>query len=237
MATPELTTEQMIKHIYSTVNNIEATMKQQQAKVESLENDVTRLNKQVYDLQNIVNAKEQESRGLSVRITGVPFPEEEKASTDGKFLMKKVYNRILQPVLTAAKSKNHIERVPTMANTVQSCYRVGAASFSTGTGAPPPIVLKFVNEVVRLAILRNKKIAMPSPLPEEKDMGIVRFSMTEDLTPPSYKLLKELQRREEVTKVWTVNGRILWTRSGSQVVHRVKSVFDPVDTIIAKASA
>jgi hypothetical protein len=79
----------------------------------------------VYDLQNIVNTREQELKSLSVRVTGFPFTEEEKASTDGKFLAKKIYDRILLPVLNQAKTKNHIERVPTVANTIQSCFRVG----------------------------------------------------------------------------------------------------------------
>jgi hypothetical protein len=125
MANDDLTTDQMIKQIFASVKNIETSMSQMQNKVVVLEDNVAKLNKQVYDLQNIVNTREQELKSLSVRVTGFPFTEEEKASTDGKFLSKKIYDRILLPVLNQAKTKNHIERVPTVANTIQSCFRVG----------------------------------------------------------------------------------------------------------------
>jgi hypothetical protein len=231
----ELTTDQMIRLTFASVKNIEASMSQVQAKVTVLETNVDKLNKQVYDLQNIVNSREQELRALSVRVTGFPFTEEEKASTDGKFLAKKVYDRILTPVLTQAKTKNHIERIPTLANTIQSCYRVGQATARTGTGAPPPVIIKLSNEVIKLALMRNKRQATPAPSREEKDLGITRFIISEDLTPPCFKLLKDMQRNEDVGKVWTVDGKIRWMLKDSNTIHRVKSVFDSVEMIISKA--
>jgi hypothetical protein len=233
----DLTTDQMIKQIFSSTKNIEASMSTLQNKVVALEDNVAKLNKQVYDLQNIVNTREQELKSLSVRVTGFPFTEEEKASTDGKFLAKKIYDRVLLPVLNQAKAKNHIERVPTCANTIQSCFRVGQAAARTGTAAPPPIILKLSNEVIKLAVMRNKRQATPAPTREEKDLGINRFIISEDLTPPCFKLLKELQRNEDVGKVWTVDGRIRWMLKDSNSIHRVKSVFDSVDSIISKAKA
>jgi hypothetical protein len=232
----DMTTEEMIRHIFLTTKNIEASLGAVQSKVVSLEKDVVSLNKQVYDLQNVVNMREQELRGLTVRITGIPFNEEEKAATDGKYLAKKVYDKLLLPILNFAKTKNFIDRIPSLANTVQLCYRVGAAAARTGTGAPPPVVLKFTNAPVRLVVLKNKRLGMPSPLQEEKDMGILRFNISEDLTPPSFKMVKELNRQEEVSKVWTVDGRIRFVKRGSQTVHRVRSVFDSVEEILAKAS-
>jgi hypothetical protein len=235
--TDDLTTDQMIRHIFGQVNKIEASMSQVQAKVVALEDNVQRLNKQVYDLQNIVNTREQELRGLSVRVNGFPFTDEEKASTDGKFLAKKLYDRILLPVLNQAKSKNHIERVPNISNTIHSCYRVGATAARTGTGTPPPIIIKLASDMVKLAIVRNKRQATPAPSQAEKDLGILRFNIAEDLTPPCFKLLKDLQRNEDVGKVWTVDGRIRWMFKDSNVIHRVKSVFDSVDSIISKAKS
>jgi hypothetical protein len=136
--TSDLTTEDMIKHIFASVKNIESSMSLLQTKVVSLEKDNALLNQKVYDLQNIVNAREQEQRGLSVRIAGVPYTEEERASTDGKMLAKKVYDKLLLPIYNYAKTQNHIERIPSLATTIQQCYRVGAPTARTGTGAPPP---------------------------------------------------------------------------------------------------
>jgi hypothetical protein len=191
----------------------------------------------VYELQNVVNTREQELRGLSVRISGMPYTDEEKAATDGKFLSKKVYDKLLLPILNSAKSKNHIERIPSLASTIQHCYRVGATAARTGTGAPPPIVLKFTTEATRLTILKNKRNGIPSPPQDEKDLGILRYNITEDLTPPCYRLMKELNKHEDIAKVWTVDGRIRLLKKGSQTVFRVRSVFDSVESIVSKAPA
>jgi hypothetical protein len=171
MASDDLTTDQMIKQIFTSVKNIETSMSQVQSRVVVLEDNVAKLNKQVYDLQNVVNSREQELKSLSVRVTGFPFTDEEKASTDGKYLSKKIYDRILTPILNQAKTKNHIERVPTLANTIQSCFRVGQAAARTGTGAPPPVILKLSNDVIKLAIMRNKRQATPAPTPGGAEPG------------------------------------------------------------------
>jgi hypothetical protein len=237
MTDDNLTTDQMIRQIFASVKNIETSMSQVQSRVVVLEDNVAKLNRQVYDLQNVVNTREQELKSQSVRVTGFPFTEEERASTDGKYLSKKIYDRILTPILNQAKTKNHIERVPTLANTIQSCFRVGQAAARTGTGAPPPVILKLSSDVIKLAIMRNKRQATPAPTPEEKNLGITRFIVSEDLTPPCFRLLKDLQRNEEVGKVWTVDGRIRWMLKDSNNIHRVKSVFDSVESIISKAKA
>ncbi len=75
---------------------------------------------------------------------------------------------------------------------------------------------------------------MPSPTQEEKDIGIVRFSIVEDLTPQAYSKLKELIKEEAVEKAWTVNGRIKFLVRGSKKIHTVISVYDQITEILAK---
>lgn len=230
----DMTTDQVIRSIFHSVKNIEATLADQQKKVVVLENNVVTLNKQVYDLQNIVNLREQELRGLSIRISGLPFLEDEKSSTDVRLLPKRVYEKILSPLLLHAKNMNFIDKIPSLNNTIISCYRVGGTRATTNTGSPPPIVMKLNNEAVRLAILKSKRTAMPTPSSAEKDMGINRFIISEDLTPNCYKKVKELQRDERTDKVWTVDGKIRFSLKDDKSVYRVYSIFDPVDVIIHK---
>jgi hypothetical protein len=46
-------------------------------------------------------------------------------------------------------------------------------------------------------------------------------------------MLKQLQGREEVAKVWSIEGRLRFVlKSNTDKVFRVKSVFDPVESII-----
>jgi hypothetical protein len=231
---PNLSLEDMVKHIYVTVNRMEARFSEQQQRITKCESNVDVLNKQVYDLQNIVNLREQELRGLSVRVSGLPYLEDEKASTDSKFLAKRVYDRIFLPMLNYAKSRNEVDKIPTLNNTISSCYRVGPAAARTNTTSPPPIVIKFVNEHVRLAILRNKRQHTPSPTNEEMSAGYKRFIIAEDLTPQCFKLLRELQRNEDIAKAWTSDGKIRFVLKDSTVIHRVKSVYDSVQVILSK---
>ena len=100
---------------------------------------------------------------------------------------------------------------------------------------PPPVVVKIATDQLRLAILQSKRRGIPSPSPTEVDMGIRHFSIQEDLTPQAYSLLRELKRREEVNRAWTIGGKIRFTVTDSDRVHFVRSVFDKADTIISTA--
>jgi hypothetical protein len=235
MSVDNLTTDEIIRLTFATVKKIEATQAELQTKVIKLEDNVTVLNKQVSDLQNLVNRREQELRSLSVRLAGVPYLDDEKAATDSKFLAKRVYDKVLSPLLNAAKTKNLIDRVPQLNNTIVNCYRVGGAAALTGTGNPPPIIIKLVSSEVRLAMLRVKSSSMPAPSAREKDMGIRGFMLSEDLTPSTYNKMRELQRDERTSKVWTVDGRIRFLLQDDRRVHRAKSSFDTVDHIIHQA--
>jgi hypothetical protein len=56
--------------------------------------------------------------------------------------------------------------------------------------------------------------------------------VVEDLTPANYKMLKLLQSREEVSRVWSIEGRLRFTLKNNEKVFKVKSVFDSVESII-----
>ena len=59
--------------------------------------------------------------------------------------------------------------------------------------------------------------------------------VAEDLTQPSFKLLKELKSRKEVDKAWSVEGKILFTLVGGKTVNRVASVFEDMSAILDMA--
>ncbi len=228
-----LSTAEMFKLILESQKRVEDTVKEQANRVLQLESEVKILKCQVYDLQNTVNKSEQELRKNTVRITGFPFTEEEKASTDSKYLAKKVYDRILQPMLHCAKNATHIDKVTKLDNTVEGCFRL-RTNTPTGTGRPPPIILKFSNEQIKIGVFKVKRLNTPPPTQEEKDMGIQKFNLVEDLTPQAYSKLREIQREEVVERAWTVNGRIKFVVRGNQRIHTVKSVYDPVPDILSK---
>jgi hypothetical protein len=96
-----------------------------------------------------------------------------------------------------------------------------------------PLIMKFINKNTRLAVLRNKRTNTPAPADSERSEFAKRFSIVEDLTTPSYKLLRMLQDYERVSKVWTVEGRfrLVLTANPNNII-KLKSVFEPIEKIL-----
>jgi outer membrane murein-binding lipoprotein Lpp len=224
-----------------------ATMAKQQAKVDVLEKKVsdleTRVATQEATINTLVkdakaskemaNSRDQEARSNTLRLFGLPISQDEVAGT--KPIVNIVYDRILKPVLLAAKSKGEISSIPHAANLVEECYRAKPASGSSGSDSPPPIIIK-LSRAHRLAILRNKRLNTPSPTDAEKAAGIKRFIVVEDLTVATYKMMKELQGDDRVEKVWSVDGHLRLVLNGDDKgVKKVKSVFDSAEHIIQTA--
>lgn len=131
-----LSDSQLLRHIFTSVTRMEATLSAQQTRIKELEDTVDTLTKDVYFLKNQVNRRDQADHGLNVRISGFAYTDEEKTANDSKYLPKKVYERLLQPILLHAKSVNLIDKVPIVSNVVSSCYRLRANSALTGTSRP-----------------------------------------------------------------------------------------------------
>ena len=220
-----------------------------QIKVVELEDDVRVLNNKVSDLNSTVaklnnemtllkekdNDRDQQSRGNAVRLFGLAAGEEEDATDPARALIKRVYDCIIKQVLTAAKANKQLDSVPSLANTIADAYRVGKAKQAI-VGQPPPlplpIIVKFVSPAIRLAFLRNKKASLPSPSAAEIQAGVKRYSVVEDLTPTTYKKMREMANSLEVDKVWSINGRLRYTVPGDKTIYKVKSVFASVSEII-----
>jgi hypothetical protein len=228
----------MLKEQSELLNDTRKMLADSQAKVLGLESTVTTLERKVTVLESellavkeVSNNREQAAKLSSVRLHGFPVTDEEIAATDGgKALCNRVYDRILKPILTAARAKGDIASVPHCANAIEECFRVGRPSKS---GRPAPLIIKFASKNLRIAVLRNKKNNTPSPLEHERSEFVKRFAIVEDLTTPTYKLLKQLQDLDSVAKVWTVEGRIRMTLTDNpDAIIKVKSVFQPIEKII-----
>jgi DNA-binding transcriptional MerR regulator len=201
-----------------------------QAKVTKLETKVAALEKEVKKLKETSNDREQAAKSRTIRLFGYASTEEETRTTDGgKSFNNKLYDRIIKPCLNTAKTNGDIQSTPQFSTAIEKIFRAGKSS---NPARPAPIIITFTSDTYRLAVLRNKKSSLPAPSTPERDAGIRRYLVVEDLTPANYNMLKTLQQREEVDKAWTIEGRIRYTMRGDSTVRRVKSVFDPVENIL-----
>ena len=125
--------------------------------------------------------------------------------------------------------------MPTLLNTISNYYRIGNAAAKPCKPNAPPVVVKLTSSVLKVAILKSKKDSTPGPTDAEKAVGHKKVLIFEDLTPPAFKKLKELQEREEISKAWSIDGRLFLILQGSTNIVRVSSVFDDIVTILNSA--
>ena len=221
--------------ISSQLQDTQVLLTSNQERVTHLEQEVTSLNKELKVLKEVVNTREQVSRNLVIRINGVPQSEDETHGSDAAgAAAKTAYDRVLRPILAAAKTKAIIATLPTLNSTIVKAYRMGSRTSPPRAGHPP-IVVTLASSAIKLAIFRAKKGAMPALSDADKAAGSKSITMAEDLTPPSYQFLQKLREDKRVARAWTVDGAVRYVREDDKdgIVRKVRSIYDPLDSILA----
>jgi uncharacterized coiled-coil protein SlyX len=221
--------QEKIEKLTSTIVNLEAKVASQETTITSLKKDVKKLKEQANDW-------DQKSRDTTIRLFNFPLSDADNAES-GRALAARVYDRILKPILVAAKAKGDTSSVPVVNNVIEDLFRVGKPTLRDGVLRPPPIIIKLCNRQLRLAILKNKRLSIPAPSDVERGNGIKKFIVVEDLTVPTFKKLSDLLADDRVEKAWSTDGRLRFVLMGDDKgVKKVKSVFDTTDEIINSAS-
>ena len=126
-------TAQRISSLESSVASVEAKVdtidtsfamyrKETDAKLDALQQELV-------NVKISANNRDQILRMKSVKLSGFPISDDEKNASDAeKFLAKRVYDKILLPILTAAKEDGALDSVPTLAKTIDEIRRISAWS-------------------------------------------------------------------------------------------------------------
>jgi len=187
---------------------------------------------EIQSLKLAINDLQQGKRLKYLRVFGVGVTEDEiKERGAEEATCKKVYDKVLLPILRGAVSKGLISEVPTIRQTLSCGYRSGKEMVDAqGRTIPPPLVVKFMSKEIRDAVLRSKKEFIPNPSTAEKAGGVRRFSLVEDLTRPTHQLFRELVADERV------DGRLRFTKSGEENsrVYKALSPFSTVEELLKK---
>ena len=193
-------------------------------RIEALERDMR-------SQKDLSNQQQQQLRSLTLRLLNFPVVAGEKEDNYSG-LKTRVYDRILKPLLSAAKSSKLISTLPQLGSVVEACFRPFNA---TTSNTPPPVIIKLVSRPIKLALLKHRK-ELPKPSAEESTAGISKFALVEDLTYDTHKAFISLSKSTKTSKVWTQDGLIRFVLTGKSAVHSVKSVYDPIQKIINSAS-
>lgn len=225
--------------LINSVSFLNARLENMEKKLDGLEEihkTVTTLKRDVSNIQAKQNDLDQEARAGVVRITGLTVNESE-INQHGyeKAIMKKVYDKLLKPILNAAKASGDLESVPVLLNVLEQGYFAGKPFVDRqGRTLPPVINVRFCNRFVRNTVMRMKREHIPTPSAAEVAAGIARFAITEDLTPANAKKLREVRENEKVARAWSVDGKVRYTlKADPNIVKRFPSSFTPISDIIA----
>ena len=193
------------------------------------EDRITALEKDMSLQKEHSNFQQQQLRSLTLRLLNVPTTTGEAANNFAG-LREVIYSRFLHPLLSAAVSKKDITSIPEASAILESCFR----PFPPASGKqPPPVIIKLSSRKYKIAVMKNKK-ELPLPSSSETSGGITRFTLVGDLTPDNHRCLASLSKSSATAKVWSVDGRIKFTKTDKpNVVHTVKSVYDSIDKILS----
>jgi hypothetical protein len=212
------------------VERLESEFKVVKTQVVELQKEVVSIKKELRTVKESVNRSELASRNLSVRILGLPVLEDETPSS----IIKQAYEKILKPILTAAKNNQKLEAIPQQKTLIEDGYRLkNFQKDNQDRPLPPPVIIKLSNKTIRTIIFQNKREAIPAPSAAEIARGVKQYFVVEDLTLPTLKKIKELRDDDRVTKVWTTEGAIRFTlKDTPDVVRKCPGAFAPLSEFI-----
>ena len=206
--------------------------------IKNVFSEVFDLKDQVNTMRDQLNSSNQRERHLCLRIFGLPLSEDEINGPDpAKATMKQAYDRIIKPLLTAARDRSAIPSVPKNASDViREAFRLKS---DPSKRSPPAILLKLSSDLYKTVIFKSKRDHLPAPTDAEKSSGIKRFDVVEDLTPANRECLMELRNHPRVARAWTVSGEIRFTmkEDSTSYVYKVKSPFSPTSDILPKLAS
>jgi hypothetical protein len=130
-----------------------------EVEIKNLRSAVNVLTREVNNLKTAVNNSDQLRRSNTIRLLGFSMSEDKAGAKNGsKPLATRVYDKVLKPILSAARAKGAI---PSCASVIEECYRGGKAS--SDKSKPSPVVIKLCSKQFHLSIMCNKKAGMPAP--------------------------------------------------------------------------
>jgi len=192
--------------------------------------------KTIMELKNSLNDLEQYTRNSNVRINGHALSAKTD-KTDGKQVLKDVYETLLVPILNLAVDAGEIDNVPPM----ETLLEYGHVLITEKADLPSSIIIRFYSRYYRsmvfrykLAFLNPAKCRSLSSTMDNPELNLLTsqpsvISMTyinEDLTQATYIKLKDMiKERDDVKRAWTLNGKIRYITNEDNDVKLLKNVF------------
>lgn len=196
-------TENFIQDIAGKVSQniltrLEERLKKQEETIRDLKVEIADLKSANHGFVQALDRQEQVSRSLNIRVFGVPKTENE----DLRGKMLEIFKKMQVNNLREGQ--------------IVACHRIASKNPSD---KPPAILIKFSNDAVRTAVLKNRK-----------NLKSTNIQIKEDLTQYRVGLLTAAMKKFSSKMTWCFNGSVYVKING--VVRSIKSPED-INTLVA----
>jgi hypothetical protein len=227
------------------LHNMEVLLKSLTEENKQIRTELKDKNKMIEDMQKTINNQEnrlnhldQHHRSWGARVLNVPLTkEEEQEPTE---VIQKVYDLVMLPVLTGAKNAGKLKHIPTAEQLIEVAHPLPGK-----TGENKPIIMRFYNRNMKALIFRNKRefaarivnkktggASGAAGGAREDPRGRYCFPLYEDLTRANLMKMREITADSRTQACWSVNGQLRFKLVNSDIVRKVGSVLDSLDTIL-----
>jgi hypothetical protein len=148
--------------------------------------------------------------------------------------MEAVYNNLVHPIFTGALQKGAIDSIPSIQAAIETAHILPGKP-----NTPKPIIVRFTSRHLKKTLFTFKKDFSPKIPPSSSSTSPpsrgprLMYPFYEDLTRDTFMKMKALAAGQRVTACWSVGGQLHYRlTSNPEVVKRVKSVYDSVESII-----
>ena len=191
--------------------------------------EISKRDETISKLTEHVNKIDQASRSNSIRIFGLPVTHD----TPHAQIHKLVFEEIVAPIFLSARNAGDLPpNINPTSLTIDQAFAI-----PTKKGNSCPVVVKLSSYHTRNLIFKHKK----NSLPQDRDLGTnrvrSRYSIYEDLTAANHAHLRTLSADPRVKSIWSFNGQIRFKTQDSEVIHKVKSLTDSVDSLVKSSSS
>lgn len=203
------------------------------------------MQEEVNSVRTNLNNLEQHHRGWSARVLNIHTTEEEQS--DPAAMIDKVFRLALLPILEGAVRVGKLKSIPSADQVLEVAHVLPGKP-----GHDKPIIMRFYSRNIRNLIFSLKRDHAERETDRtggagangggggssragangERRVGKFKYPLYDDLTKLNLSKLKAISHEDRVLAAWTVKGQIRFKLKNSDIVRKVVSVFDPIDTIL-----
>jgi hypothetical protein len=211
----------------SRFDKLETLLTQSKKENEELREQLRNKDEEILDLRHKVNDVEQHNRSYNIRIFNLPLDGD---THDTRNVMRQVFNKVLSPILQGAVEKGRLHSLPGVEFLLETAHILPGKP-----SKPNPIICRFFNRYHRTLLMQHKKEYAPRMHSTATGTGkppAYQYPIYEDITSDTFRTMRAISSHPEVSSCWAAGGVLRFRLKNSDSVHRVKSVYEPVEKIV-----